>query len=122
MKPQMNSLITISFWSCLIAVASAGVLGASIVWFTPAKSRGNQASTHTTVGNVTQTVTMPQSAADSGKVPQTAARLRGGYTTAEFASLVGLSVREIQDRCANGEMCCIRAANGHYLIPLEIVQ
>jgi hypothetical protein len=122
MKAMPNNLITISIRSCLVAIASAGVLGASLIWMTPVRSGRNSETTEAKVGNIMQTVTLPQSASDSSKVPQTAARLRGGYTTAEFASLVGLSVREIQDRCANGEMCCIRAANGHYLIPLEIVQ
>lgn len=109
------------FWSGIVAIAAASFLGAASVWIVPPRE---QTTTHANdakveVANVTQTVTLPQSAADSRSDPQIAARVRGGYTTNEVASMLGMSTREIQDRCLKGEIICVRGSNGHYLIPLE---
>ena len=61
---------------------------------------------------------LPQDAAESGEVRQAAA-LRGGYTTGEYAELTGMSVREVQQRCKDGEIKSHLSGNGHYLIAID---
>lgn len=60
----------------------------------------------------------PQSAVDDGTVPPVAAKLRGGYTTSEYAKLAGVSVRTIQQQCLEGKLQCVKADNGAYLIEI----
>ena len=60
---------------------------------------------------------MRQLAAAGGIPPHVAAR--GAWTTEEFAQFMGLSVREVQDRCRTGEINGRKNKDGHWEIPLE---